>query len=870
MRKMRRKHRLSGSVDPRRDLNEELEFHLQRRADELRREGLPPEEAMRRAGEEFGDLEGTRAYCEREDRKRDRMERPVRFARALKDGLTTAARALARRPGAVAGPVVILATAIALNALVFTVVRGVLLTPLPFQDPDHVALVRESAPGGGLGRTSYPVLDAWRREATGVTAVAGYLTDEVTLSTGEVPHRVHSTDVTAGFFDLLDRPLVRGRWFTAEEQRRDGPPVALISEGLWRNALGGDTDVLRRPLRINGSEFSVVGIVRGGAVFPDGTDIWLPLERMAPGLVGTAGAKIVLTLVHLRSGVSLATLSEALGRISASVPGGAPAASVVMVRQHLLGNVRSPLLLLQGAVLLVLLTACANAGGMLLARGVRRRGELAVRHSVGAGAWRVAAELVLEGLLLGAGAGLLGLGAAAALLHPALRLAPPDLPRATTIHLDPWVVSFALGLAVVTGVLTAAVPALSGARTSPASFLREASGPGSTPWLRRLLEGFVVVQVALAVLLTVGAGLLLRSFVATVREDPGFDPASVTVLDVNLPEARYPDSASRLAFARALLDRARRLPGARNVALGRNLPVSESNMLSPLMVDGSPKPTDAVQVAQVSSGYFDVLRIPVVNGSGFGAADHEGGPPEIVVDQGVRTAEGDALHVGDRAHSFFGDTLYRRVVGVAGPVRHADLRTPAPPTVYEPFFQKGGASGFSLLVRSDAPTAIVARSAQGIVRSLDPEIPVDAVGTMNARISRSLAEPRFYTVTLGVFGSLALLLALAGCQAGLAHRVAERRSEIGVRMALGASSGSVRGMILMRGLFLSAVGASLGLLVAIPATGILRDQLYRVTESDPITYVGIVVLLMAAATVASDLPARRASSTDPAKVLREE
>ncbi|MCG6957066.1 MAG: ABC transporter permease, partial [Gemmatimonadetes bacterium] len=331
--KARRDHRLSGGADPEREINEELEFHLQRRADELRGDGLPPEEALRRAREEFGDIEGTRAYCEREDRKRDLKERLARFARAFGDGLTTAGRALARRPGSVAGPVVILAVAIALNALVFTVVRGVLLAPLPFHDTDQVALVRETAQGGGLGRTSYPVLDAWRREATGATAVAGYLTDEVTLATSEVPHRVHSTSVTLGFFDLLDRPLLRGRGFTAEEQRPDGPPVAVISEGLWRGALGGDPAVLRRPLRINGIEFSVVGIVRSAAVFPDGTDIWLPMERMAPQLVDIAGAKIVLTLARLRSGVSLPALTEELGGISKSVPGGAPAASAVMVRQ---------------------------------------------------------------------------------------------------------------------------------------------------------------------------------------------------------------------------------------------------------------------------------------------------------------------------------------------------------------------------------------------------------------------------------------------------------------------------------------------------------------------------------------------------------
>ncbi|MCG6987497.1 MAG: ADOP family duplicated permease [Gemmatimonadetes bacterium] len=866
----RKGHRLAGRPDTEREVEEELAFHLEERAEELRRGGVDREEAARRAREEFGDVEATRMYCGHEDRRRERLARPARFLRAFADELTSAARFLVRRPRAVVGPAAVLAVAVTLNVLVFTVVRGVLLTPLPFRAPDRVAVVQEVSTQGGLSRAAYPVLDAWRRQATTARPVAGYLGDERTFSAGGEPRRIHVTDVTAGFFGLLDRPILLGRAFTADEHRKDGPRVAMISEGLWRRAFGADRSVVGRSVRLDDREYTVVGVVRGGATFPEGTDVWLPVEIGVPNILDMAGAKIIIALASLRPGASLPGLTEEFGRISASVVGGAASVTATPVKQRLLGDVRRSLLMLQGAVLLVLLTACANAGGMLLARGVRRRGELAVRTSLGAGHARVAGSLLLEGLLLGGAAGVAGLVLAAGLLHPALALVPPGVPRMNAVHLEPGVALFALGVAALTGVVTSLAPALSGARTPPAALVRDATTAGATPRLRRLLEGFVVVQVALAVLLTVGAGLLLRSFVATVHQNPGFDPSHVTVVDVQLPQLRYPDQAARLAFAHTLLARADHLPGAQAVALGRNLPISGTNMTSPLSVEGSPKETRAAQIALVSAGYFDVMRIPIVHGSGFGGADREGGPPELVVDTDLRTSQGDAVRVGDRAHSYFGpDMSFRDVVGVAGGVRHADLRTAPAPVVYEPFFQRGGASSFSLLVRSDAPAATVSKAAQELVRSLDPGLPVDGVTTMDARISLSLARPRFYTVALSVFGALALLLALAGCQAGLAHRVAARRGEIGVRMALGASSASVRRRVLGRGLALTAAGAALGLLAAYPATRVLKSQLYGVTAGDPATYVGILALLAAAAALASDIPARRASSTDPAKVLRE-
>ncbi len=865
--------RLGGDVDPAREVDEELAFHLRRRAEELRDEGLSAEEARRRAEAEFGDLEATRRYCAEEDRRRIRRERAGRLPRAVWDELTLATRALLRRPREVAAPFAILAAAVALNALVFTVVRGVLLAPLPFRDTGRMVAVDEVTEQYGLSRVSYPVLDAWRQKARTVDALAGTVATQVTLVEGGEAVAVRAASVTAGWFGLFERPLLMGRPLPADAHRPGAAPALLISERLWRGRLHADPRILERTLTIDGRSWPVLGVVRAGATFPDDADAWLPLEAVSPGLMDVAGAKIMVGLAHLRPGVGADAAAMELGAISAGVDGGAPTASVVSLRERLLGDVRTPLLLLQAAVLLVLLSACANAGGMLLARGVRRRAELAVRTSVGAGSVRLAGGLLLEGVLLGAGAGLVGLAVAAAALHPALELVPKDLPRQAAIALAPTVAAFAIVLALATGVVTALVPALSGARVAPGTLLREGSAGGSTSaWLRRLLEGFVVAQVALAVLLTAGAGLLLRSFVATVSEDPGFDPSGVTVVGVSLPEYRYPDAASRLAFARELLDRARSLPGASAVALARNLPVSGSTMTSPLVTaDGDQ--TGSVQIALVTSGYFDVMRIPVLDGHAFGDDDREGGRPVLVLDPDVRTPEGGALGVGSRAHSYFGtpagpDSL-RDVVGVVGPVRHDGLRAAPPPVAYEPFFQKGGSAFFSLLVRSAAPTADVARAARALLRSVDPGIPADDVASMTSVVARSVAAPRFYTVVLSLFGALAVVLALAGCHAGLAHRVAARRREIGLRMALGASRTDVRGMVLRRGLALTAAGALAGLVLSLPATGVLDSQLYGVEPGDPVTYVALLVLLFGAATLASDLPARRASKVDPAEALRE-
>jgi predicted permease len=791
----------------------------------------------------------------------------------LSDELRLVVRALARQPGAIAAPVAILAAAVTLNALVFSVVRGVLLSRLPFPDASRIAVVQEMTERYGLSRVSYPVLDAWRREARSVDAIVAYTEGELSLMAGTEPVRVRSVATTAGLFDLLDRPLLSGRTLQPEAHEPGAARSVVISERLWRRAFGADPEILSRTVRLEGVEHVVLGVARDGGGFPDDADVWTALEPAHPELMEIAGAKILIALARPRPGVDLEEVARELGAISAGVDGGASSASAVALSDRLLGDVRRPLLLLQSAVLLVLLAASANAGGMLLARGVRRRAELAVRASIGAGTHRLLAGLLLEGVVLGAFAGLIGLGAAAAALKPALSLVPSELPRASAIALDPAVALFALGLAVATGILTALAPALSGSRTRPAALLREASpGGGTSPWLRRLLEGFVVTQVSLAVLLTAGAGLLLRSFVATVSEDPGFDPEHVTVVDVSLPEYRYPDAGSRLAFARELLARAAALPGATAVAIGRNLPISGSTMTSPLAVEGGGQ-TGGAQIALVSAGYFDVMRIPVIDGAGFDDADREDGPPVLVVDANVRTADGEPVGVGSRAHSYFGSASgpdgMRDVVGVAGAVRHDGLRAAPAPVAYEPFFQKGGAAGFSLLVRSDAPTALMASEARGILFSMDPELLADRVATMEAHLARSVAEPRFYTVVLSVFGALAVLLALAGCQAGLAHRVAARRREIGLRLALGASAPGVRGMVLRRGLALTAAGVLVGLVLSVLATRLLESQLYGVSATDPITYGGLLLVLFAGAALASDLPARRASSVDPVETLRE-
>mgnify|MGYP001087406342 CR=1 FL=1 len=862
--------RMPGTPPLEQEVEEEIEFHLRMRAEELEGKGLAPDEARTQAEAEFGDVEGTRRYCRSEDSRRRGKTRSLGFVLSIRDELTLALRSLGRRPGAVLAPVAILTVAIALNALVLSVVRGVLLTPLPFQDPDRVVVVREMAEDGNLSSAAYLVLDAWKREARLVEAMGSYLENSFPMQTELGPLSAEGAAVTEGFFSLLADPVLRGRAFLPLEHRVGGTPVGMISEGLWKRAFGADPSILGRRIQVEGREVEVVGVVRNEVVFPEGTEIWLPVEQASPGLLEVAGAKIFRTLARLRPGVTRMAVEEEMAAISATVELGSPLAQAVPLEERLLGDVRTPLLLLQGAVLLVLLAAAVNAGGLLLARGVRRRSEVALRASLGAGTSRVAFGLLLEGLILGAVAGAAGILVAVAALNPSLALVPGDLPRVSHIALDPWVMVMAMALACGTGLLTALFSALAGARTSPARLLRESTqGAGSSPWLQRVLEGLVVVQVALAVVLTAGAGLLVRSFISTIQEDPGFRAADVTVVPIALPDFRYPDEGSRMAFARELLDRARMLPGVEAAALGRNSPISGSSMTSPLMVDGFAGITEAVQVAAVTEEYFDVMRIPILEGSGFHGADQADGPPILMVDPGVQDPDGGSVGPGTRAHSFFGDQVFREVRGVVGAVRHNGLRIDPVPVVYEPFFQKGGYPAFDLMARSTAPVGVMAREMRALVQTMDPTLPVDEVTTLSARIRRSVAEPRFYTVVLSFFGVLAVLLALAGCQAGLAHRVAARRRELGIRMALGATVPSVRTMVLRRGLLLTAVGIALGMIAAIPGTRLLESQLYGVSANDPLTYGGLLVLLLLAAALASDLPARRAATTDPANVLRE-
>lgn len=864
---------LTGS-HPEREIDEELAYHVARRTEELRTDGLSAEEAERRARREFGDIEATRRYCAGQDRRRLRSAALTSAVSALHDDVVQAVRSITRAPRSVIVPVLILAAGITLNALVFSVVRNVLLAPLPFTDADRVMTATEE--GTGLGGAAYPVLSLWRRQAAGAEAVAAYLRNESVLDAGGDPRHVPTALVTEGYFEMLDHPLILGRGFGSEEHAFGGVGGVLVSESFWRGALGGDPDILDRSLTLDGAEHPVRGVVRTGASFPDGVELWLPVERESPQLTDVVGAKIFTTVVRARPGVGPGDLAAELSDLAASVPGGADDVTVVRARDRFLGDIRAPLLLLQAAVLLVLLTACANAGGLLLARATARRSDQAVRTSLGAGSVRVARTVVAEGALIGLGAGLAGLALARALLAPALDLVPPGLLRVAHVTLDAQVATAALMLAVATGVGTALAPALSGMRVDPSALLTATRGQtGAAPWLKRLLDGFVVGQIALAMLLTVGATLLLRSFVATVREDAGFDPSGITVLEISLPEARYPDIGSAHALQRSLLERAAGLPGASASALAVNLPISGSNMVSPLVVEGSPEPTAAVQIVAVTSGFFDVLRIPVEGTPPYTEWDLENGRRMIMADATLRTSDGRALSVGDRAHSFFdlprdGSPALRDLVGIVGPVRHRGLREAPAAIAYEPFFQRTDVRGFSLLVRSTAPAGAVAEAARALVRDLDPTLASDRITTMSAVIGRSVAAPRFYAVGLTVFGALAVLLALAGCHAGLAFRVSSRRRELGLRMALGASSPRLRTMVVRRGLALAAVGASLGLVGAALASRALESQLYGVSRTDPLTYGVLAILVMAATAAAADGPARRAASMDPVTVLREE
>lgn len=780
-------------------------------------------------------------------------------------------RALRRDPWPSLLVVLILGLGIAATVSVYSITAGVVLRPLPYASPERLVQLRQVDPNEGYEYgTSGPTFRDWQKAATSLTSIAvANGPGRLILSGDGTPTRVSVASVSGDFFRVFGLPPALGRLLLPSDAGGDGPAVAVISYGLWQQRFAGSPDVIGRVLRLDDTAYEVVGVADPELELPRDVEVWVPIPPDAD-FMDVRYAHILAGFARLGDGVTPAMAQAELNAINDRVDGYEVDARVVPLKEQLVGDFQTPLLILLGAVVFVLLVASANAGTLLLARSVRRRREMAIRDALGAGTGRLATQLMAESTILALASGAVGLLAASWLLGGLVALAPTNLPRSHEIGLDAGVVVFALLVSLGTGLLTGLFPTLRATRTAPVVDLKEGDARAGGR-AGRTQRAFVVAEVALSVVLLLAAGLLGRSFYEIVSLDPGFQPDRVTTFGFALPGFRYQEAFQVRRYEDELLAGVRALPGVERASLAQNLPVGGSYMVTPALVEGREiENPPRVQISVVAPGYFETMGLAPVSGRTFTDADNAGAPPVAMVDEAFARLYFDGQDpVSKRARTYFGDPVMREIVGVVPTTVHASLTEAPEPKFYYPAAQMPPASGH-LVVASSMPGSALIPAVRQVARNVDPEVPLGDVATMNQLLARTTAQPRFYATTLAVFAGLALILTLAGFFAVLSQAVSARRRELGIRIAVGADPGGVLRMVIRQGLTLTAIGLAIGVAGGLAAAQLLRGLLYDVGTADPLVLAGVVALLGAVAVAAAWIPARRAARTDPMEALRVE
>ena len=845
----------------------------------------------------------------------------------LLQDVRSAVRRLAGQRGFTVTALVTLALGIGANTAMFGIVYGLMLRSLPYPDADRLVRVGESSGGRAaffLSNRSMPLLE----DAESFEGLAVYRASSLEWAGPDGVVTLSGASVSPGMFPLLRAVPRLGRLFAEDEAREGADRVVLLSHRTWTNRFASDPDIVGVPLELDGDPYTVVGVLAEGFYFPnpDG-EFWTPLvvPPFAPPPAAAGGGFTVMMVAfnglgRLAPGVSVeqaaaevSTRVQAGGPMSFGLPAGAARAAaealgrregrVVPLLEEMVGAYRPALTALTAATALVLLIACINVAGLLLARGVARRRGLAVCAALGAGRGRLVRQLLTESVMLGAGGGVLGLAAAAVVLRAAPALVPGDIARLDQVGVDGLSVAFTVGLSIAAGLLFGAAPAFQWSRIDLVRTLNEGSAqaPGGFRLLRsnRARAVLAVAQVALALVLLVGAGLLLRSFVGLVTLDRGYDPANVIAARVRNPDtairpdtdpATIPDIlAAGRRFQESLVEEIARLedlPEVEAVGLSSHLPLASSRggTTTTVMPAGAPEPTDPGDLPRarlnvVSPGYFDAMRLRFVGGRPFTRLDGAGGPPVLVINESLaREVFGGGEAVGRRVISVAGrGDDAAEVIGVVADVRYEGLDAGSRNEVYMPSRQverlpslRGFTSGPMVVARTAGDPLAAVPFLREAVAAANPNATVDEVMTMDARLSAAVGQPRFYAVFVGFFAALALFLAAFGIYALLSYTVSQRRREIGVRMALGARPGDVVALVVRQGAGLVAAGAVFGLIGAAGASRLLESFLYGVAADDPLTFVAAPVALVGVALVACWLPGRRAARIHPMDALRVE
>jgi predicted permease len=809
--------------------------------------------------------------------------------------LRYAARTLRRAPGFTVVAVLTLALGIGANTAIFSVVNGVLIQPLPFPDADRLVRIFHTAPGLGYDQfgISPGIFFQYEEQNDVFESMALYTDVQVNLTGDGDPERVDAVTVSRSIFSVLGIAPVRGRTFTEDEVVPDGPDVVMIGHELWTNRFGAEESLLGRTIQVNGVAREVIGILPPDPGFPnDVADLWFPFPENRTA--DDAGNFAFQSVARLKPGVSveraegeLVPLVERLRETYASLDSfiaflnqGNFGALVKPMKEEIVGDLKQPLWILLGTVGVVLLIVCANVANLCLVRAEGRRREMAVRSALGAGRGNLMRQYAAESVLLAIAGGALGVGLAAIGVPALLSVAPPTLPRLDDVRIDLVVLLFALAVSTLSAVLFGLIPALRNSGANLLTTLQTAGRGTITTGTRQYFRStLVVTQTALALILLVGSGLLVRSFWELRNVDPGFDTTDVLTFRLALPQAQYAGAVDAAQFHQRLLERLSGLPGVQSVGGVAHLPLSQESSGTAHEIADQPTPAGELPpmfwYSFATPGYFETMRIPVMAGRAFERRDHEQAFGNVVISSVLAERlwpEEDAL--GKRIRTVGDTTGWETVVGVVGSVHDRGLREEASEIMYRPMVGRNGDNSgtvraMTYTIRGQNSPALTS-AIRAAVWDMDPELPITALETMSSVVSRSVVRLSFTMMALVVAAVMAVVLGAIGLYGVLSYMVSQRRQEIGVRIALGAQASSVRRMVVGQGARLALLGVGLGLAGSAALTRLLQGLLFGTAPLDPLAFSVTSLGLLGVVMLASYLPARKASNVDPIEALRME
>ena len=871
------------------ELQDELRFHFDREVEKYERSGLTHQESVRHARLAFGGEEQVKESC--------REARGTQLTETVLQDVRYGLRTMGRNPGFFSIAALTLALGIGASTAVFSIVDSILLKPLPYPKAERVMMLWREGPLAGIGDFPWSPLEysILARTEKAFQNIGAFKKDSFNLTGTANPELLEGVRTTAGFFSVLGVSPALGRVFTTDEDRPGHQGVVVLSNRLWRTRFGGDADVLGKAINLNGSAYTVIGVMPSSFRFPNQegipfifdlpreTQLWVPLALSTSPPRGPSELGVI---AEVKPGESAARIDEQLKLFEAQVDTEIPqekgwSSHAIPLRQQIVSDARRPLLLLLGAVSIVLLIACANVAGLLLNRSLGRRRELTLRGALGAGRFRLIRQLLTESLLLSLSSGVVGILFGLACLLAAKHFGPSDIPHLQETGLNLPVIAYALGITVITGVLFGLAPAVGATQMNMIEALKEGGqrsiGSAAAPRMRNAL---LVMQVAMALVLVVAAGLLVRTFYSMLRANAGFDVAKVVTFELPLPAMKYPDTERMAQLYQQVLLRLQSVPAVRSVGFASVVPMGGAADGTVIRIPEHPAANRSEQpysnYSFISPGYFTAIGAPLLRGRDFSDADTLTSPHVTIINRVManRYFPGEdpiGKQVGVGSTKF----PVRTIVGVVGDIKHASLREVPEPEMLVPFTQNEikvwpSMQTMQFAVRTKIDDASIEESIRQAVHAVDPDLPIAKFATLATLVDSSMTADRFSMILVTSFGVLALVLASIGMYGVISYSVMQRTPEIGIRMALGAERIQIFLMVLRHGAYLAMAGIGIGLLAAVAAARMMRRFLYGVQPTDPITFLAVSVLLILVVLLACYVPGRKAMKVDPMIALRYE